>query len=308
MRRYFILSLGLVLALVRAPLGAVEPKTAGSHLTSESLLRNGAFAEGVSGWSFSDAPGDRFIVEAGSAANGGVQCLCYRNAADVERAVFSFYQDVRFKAGTYYRLSFKYRGDGRLAPMVLLNDSADKYPHQRMFKLKPGKEWQDYAVEFTAGLHDQRLRIQFYPGSAPNHYLTDRGAVIAGRAGEFRFADIALVETTRRDPPTPPGPLETQAERVIYKKTEKLDLELLVDRPVGLQDPVPVMVMIHGGGLGQGITRGDGVARAVSRATGNSHRPRSIPTDRAGREFSKDHRRCDGCHRMGQAKCCGLPF
>src|SRR4051812_19675754 len=101
---------------------------------SANLIRNGDFRHGLTDWNLPSNTGSPYAVESGP---DGSAVLCYRNPA-ANPADLSFGQTVHFKAETYYRLTFRYQGDGQLAPMVLINDLVGKNASRRIFKLRPG--------------------------------------------------------------------------------------------------------------------------------------------------------------------------
>lgn len=243
-----IWSLGFVLEAQTAKKKSAKPNSTAAPITA-GTIRNGSFQDGTNFWSF-QAKGE-FPFSLSDSVPAGVtgKSLRYQRAGADSTNNFFFFQPVRIKPQVFYRLAFRYKGDGKLAPMVLLRELGNKGTPRRMFRLTASPEWQSYEVEFSYGKTDEVFRLEFYPGSAPNSYVREGGNPNAGRPGEFYFAGISFTETARTNAAPPPaGPNQVKTEKVIFKKTDTVDLAAYVDVPVGGQGPFPVVVMVHGGG------------------------------------------------------------
>lgn len=213
---------------------------------------NGSFQDGTNSWSFQAKEEFPFTLSADIPAGIAGKSLRYQRTGENSTNNFCFSQPVYLKQGVYYKLAFHYKGDGKLAPMVLLREPGkpdNKGGLRRMFRLTASPEWQSYEVEFTNFKPSAIFRVEFYPGSAPNSYVRENGNPNAGRSGEFYIAGITFTETARTNPAPPPaGPYQVKTEKMIYKKTDTAELAAYVDVPVGGQGPFPVVVMVHGGG------------------------------------------------------------
>jgi acetyl esterase/lipase len=236
----------------KPPSGDAAAQDAAAPATAVSTLQNGSFQEGTRFWKIQPKGDSAFSLSDSVPAGVTGKSLRYQREGEDSPVNYCFSQLLRFKAGVYYRLSFQYKGDAKLAPMILLRDDGKKGTTRKLFRLTASKEWQRYEVEFTMGNTNGVYQLAFYPGSAPNFYLKNPGDANGGRPGKFYFADVALAETKRTDQRPPAGPYKVKTEKVIYKKTDTIDLAAYVDVPVGCKGPFPVVVMIHGGGWTKG--------------------------------------------------------
>ncbi len=214
-------------------------------------IRNGSFEKGLEEWTVEEA--GLFSISDDMPAGRAGKSLRYRKSDGEKGRIGGFSQVVDFADDAYYRLRFSYKGDGVRQPVLLVEEHFGEGACRRLVRLKPSGQWEDFDLEFTMGNKGGPYRLHFFPAGFPFRKGVKGPAQNTAEAadtgdGTVCFTGFALEKTGRVDTPMPDGPYAFKTETITYKKTDTVELVLMVDMPQGIDGPFPVMVLVHGGG------------------------------------------------------------
>ncbi len=161
-----------------------------------------------------------------------------------------FGQAVEFHKGSY-RLSLRYRTDGKLAPKILIcAPNFDPRP-LGIIRLPAATEWTNFQTDFLGPTYQDKppVEVRIYPGTIDQPRLAENTAApLASHTGKAEFSDLRLEEIPTLGGQPGRGPLAVHTKETIFKTAGDLPLKLFVDQPEGQTAPQPVIIWLFGGG------------------------------------------------------------
>jgi acetyl esterase/lipase len=221
--------------------GVLAVLLAGSLRAEPNLL-----AGDLKDWTFSWKGSDVMSVEA--------ETLTYEQApAEKMRNAF-FEQTVSLEPDQFVEFSIEYRSEDGLTPVVVVThcDAKDADKPIRLFRLPPSRDWKTYTTRTSMGSRKGSFRIRVCPAAKPNRIFRDKEKVRSDHPGRAQFRNIRLVKSGFSEPEVIRPPNAFESETHVYKTVGDLDLVLKIDRPGGVDGPVPVIFWVHGGGWSGG--------------------------------------------------------
>ncbi|WP_088654557.1 endo-1,4-beta-xylanase [Geofilum rhodophaeum] len=148
-----------------------------------SLLVNGEFDLGTTGWSLQNNSGASSVMEVvGGAGLSGQQALrvCPQNAGS-EGWHIQVRQGVPIEAGTRYEIELQARADQARSIDIAVQRDSNPYTTFYQSTLQLGTTTETYKLSFTADVSDAQTALKFYLGNDPACVYLDAVEMSDGR-------------------------------------------------------------------------------------------------------------------------------